>query len=274
MKLIIKKELTFSDNGIYIFETRVGHFFINKNLQDILTLDENLNIINSFKINQSIGIHIALCSEDGNKLLLYCPDDEELLTYCDIFNDKVFTINTNVFKASSLSPLCYWGDDKILLSSYDKHFYQLDYATQQLNEINQDFVSINYPIFLDFWQAVEQYGFGYQINSQQLSFIYNDETNKKIVFFDYKNNKKTVAQHQETGYHDIVFCNGYFIFVAEKLLTIVKGNDVYQYPMKHPLYIFLRVRCIIENGKLCVVALTGNNSNQVISKLTKYELTA
>lgn len=270
MKMIFKKERIIADD-VYILELTDNHFFINKNGHSVLILDRDINEINSIKINQSVGIYSTLYSDDTNKILLYCPDNE-LLVYCDIFNNKAIPININILKDSCISPVYQWDDNSILLSTYDKRFYCLDSTTHQLKEVSSSIVLEDCPDLYNFFQIVESHGFGYQINSQQKTFIYKDETHKKIIFYDYKQNIKTSVKDPETEYHDIVYLNGYFIFITEENLTIIKNKDIYHYPLPDQSYAFLRARFMIEENRIYIVTLTAKESDLTISKITKYEL--
>lgn len=271
MKITKKLESTFTDNIIYILESTHKNLLINKNGDSVSMLGKDINTIEYIKLKDSVYISSMLHNNEGNKVLLYCPDDT-LLIYGDMISKRTFSIKINELKERYLTPLYEWDTNNVLLSTHDKYFYQLDCTTEQLEEISTEKVIQNNPQFYSFWQIVQKHGFGYQINSQQKTFIYKDEDRKEIVYFDFINNIKTVTQDPQTKYHDIVYLNGFFIFVAEENLTIVKGNDIYHYSTEKPSYSFLRARLMIEGNKTFMITLTTNDSGSIINKITKYEL--
>lgn len=229
-------------------------------------MDNNFNVQKSIDLPQSIGIYSTFCGKGGNELLLYSPNDN-LLLYCDIVNAKNTLIDISKVFSSCLSPVYHWDDRIILLTTYDKRFYRFDLSTKQLDEVTTDFVRLNHQFFNNFYQKVAQSGFGYQINSLQQSFIYKDETNKEIIFFDFKHNKKTTIKDPESDYHDIVFYKGCCIFVSEDNLIITEASNSLHYPIQDPLYIYLRARFVMENDKLSIIVLISNKSDHKINKL-------
>lgn len=271
MKINKKLELTFTNSSTYILEPIADNFFINKGDQQILLLDKNINTAETIELNLPVSIYSSLYSDDGEKIVLYCPDDN-LLIYCDIINKKAISINIEDLETATLSSVYYYDKNKFLISAYDKGFYIFDCVTHKIEPAALDYVKENYTIFYNFWLTVKQHGFGYQINSQQQTFIYKEESSNQVIYFDYKNDKKTIVQDPETGYHDIIFHQGYFIFIAEEELTIIKNNDIYRYPIEDPLYAFLRARFTTEDGKLFIIVLSTNECKYTTSKIAKYEL--
>lgn len=273
MRLNPIAELSFTANDVYILENIAHQFFINENEQRILILNENLDVLHSIDLPQPIGIYSTLSKNDGKEAILYSPDDN-LLIYCDILNNKGISIDISQIQYEVISPLYHWDNHIVLLTTYDKHCYKLDLLTKQLDKITFEFISLNYPDFYAFWMAAENFDLKYQINSSHQSFIYVNKTSNEVVYFDFKHNKKTIVKDPESAYHDIVYCNGYFIFVSEKKLTIIHDNNNFEHPTQDPLYIFLRVRFIKENDKLSIVTLISNKSDNKINKIIKYELLA
>ena len=176
-----------------------------------------------------------------------------------------------VWIKSCISPIFFWKEDTVILSTYNGAFYELDIINKKTISLSSVFISKNYKDFYNFWLKAKQHNAITLANFENKSFIYREEG--LLVFADYKNNIKVEVEEIQNGYHDVIFHKGYFIFVAKKSLTIKNNKEIYTYPMIENLYIFARIAAIDDSEKLSFIALEcyqgGKEKND---RLVRYEL--
>ena len=288
MKIYKKTKFDFDDKSTFILRKMGNNFLINKSgnttknpLDQFLLIDKNLRIIAiSNESTQPMSLSQIFTCDDGNRFLAYCADTCVLL-YSDFSKNISFSINIiDISNIVYFTPVYLWLENSMLLIA-DDQIYELNILERKLEKIETSKVKELYNDFYIFQEECRDHKPIDQTDFVNQSYIYSEnylnfDGNYNAVFVDLKNNKiKKIEdiRNKYYDYHDIIFHKGYFIIVAEEMLTIIKDKKIYRYPMREKLYIFARVAGIDDSEKLSFIALEfyqGGKGKK--DRLVRYEL--
>lgn len=269
MKVLKQYEYHVINNDIYVLEYMHDHIIINDNYAGLLILDKNLKVTNTQTFHEYFSIYRIYTSCNKKQLLVYNADDTNFLIISldTQIIKKVLATDTDII----FSPTYYWDNQLILTASPNK-FYTLASNQSTIFECSLLCIQESYSKFYNFWEITKKHPVLYDINSCNRTFIFEDETRDEIVFFSQANNKKhTIKKPKEIAYHDIIFSNGIFAFVAEKELLIIKEHLSIRI-LPEDNYYFLRARFALEHDQIIIFVLSSNGKDCNISTITKYQI--
>ena len=270
MKLKKLREYEFNNNDIYILETFGNKIIINNNENGLIFLDSYFKLHDSANLDQSVYIYSVFKNFINNKILLYCPDEKTLIYY-QCANNKFSFIPLKNFN-QMLSKCYYWKNDICIIVNYDLQFYTVDFDKTLLKRIPQDSVQIYNQLFYNFCTEIKKYEYLYQINGIESNFIFCDQETNKVIYYDYLNSYKKVINKPAFDYHDLIYTDEIFVFIAETKIEVIFDNlNIKLYP-DTPDCIFLKACFVKENEKKFLVILSSYKGNNKHTKLISYSI--
>ena len=288
MKISKKIVLKLNNCATYTLNKIGKNFLINKNYgnttdnstEEFLLINKKLEIIARTNIYKGpLSIYQVFPCEDGNRFLVYCSDPD-LLFYGDFTKENVFAIDITDIKNSSFSHTYLWLENSILLL-IDDQIYEFNIHKRKLEKIETSKVKKLYGNFYTFQKECQGHMPILRADFINQNYIYlenylNFDGDYNAVFVDLKNNKiKKIEdiRNKYHSYHDIIFHKGYFIIVAEEMLTIIKDKKIYSYPIGDKSYKFARAAGIDDSEKLSFIVLECYQGREEKSyRLVRYEL--
>ena len=288
MKIRKKLELKFNGSSIYTLNKIGKNFLINKNYgnttdnssEEFLLINEKLEIIARTNIhNGHISIYQVFACEDGNRFLVYSCDPY-LLLYGDFLKGDLFTVDIENIKDKSFSHIYLWLENSILIL-IDEEIYEFNIFDKKLKKIEMGEIKKSYADFYIFQKECQKHMPIKYADFINKNYIYlenylNFDGNYNAVYVDHKNKKMKKIEdirNKYYDYHDIIFHKGYFILVAEEILTIIKDKKTYTYPMRDKSYIFAKASGIDNNEKLSFIVLERyQGCEEKSDRLVRYEL--
>ncbi len=119
-----EKSIKIENNDVYILDIVGNYILINNNYRGISIFNINLEKVKDIPIFEDLVIYSVYKDFIGEKILLYCPDNE-----CIIYVNLELS-DFNIIPLSNqdiiFSPIYYWNENLIILITYTNEFYILD----------------------------------------------------------------------------------------------------------------------------------------------------
>lgn len=255
----------FKNNDIYILETYNDTIIINYNYQGLLILDNVLCIQKKLIFLQEASIYHLYKQCNGNNLMLYLPDNHQII-FVDIKTSDHFALSLpEVFNKEILSSNYYWNDNILILITFDKNFYQFDFSSKTLHQISYGKAKKICLSFFTFFDISTQYDVT-KFYPDKESFIFR--SNDTIGFLNYQQNTQNIITKFNQKWHDVEYDNNIFIFIHEKKIELIsKKNRFLLIPCDN--FIFLRAKFVDNNH---FVILSSNASNPKENLLEMYKI--
>lgn len=265
MKICKSKELNFSTNDIYIFESLGVFFLINNNNNGLSILNAALEVLTTVSWKQEVYIYSVLKKKDQTELMLYCPD-ENYLIWVNLEGRTSFIVLTNI--QGIISPFYTWIDNSLFFSTYEEKFYELNVDTKRIIEVLEHDFAIKQSNLYSLRAKALRYNQIYQVDPYNLTFIGAHE--KNITFVDDKHNDLKTLEIHIPSYHDIIYANGFFCFIAEDHLIIAFSKDILSLASESDRCMFLRARFFIEKDTTNLFVLINDKSDNNKSMIVRY----
>lgn len=287
MKICKKKSLKLNDSSTYTLNKIGEYFLINKlagspgdnYAHQFVLIDKYLKIVaKPINYEGDISIYQTFPCDDRNRFLTYSADPYFLL-YGDFSKNLVFTIDISDLSDKYFLPIYKWTSNNIILITSKDNFYDLDILAKNIKPITENCLKASHRDLYDFWEKTHkkkpaQADFVNQNYMYTENYLKFDGSTQNIVQVDLKNNQVEKIIDPLDNHHDVIFHKGYFVIVAEKMLTVIKnGEEICAYPMEDRLYIFARICGIGDAEGLAFIALEFcQGGRKKKDRLVRYEL--
>lgn len=267
--LIKTKEFKQNDNDIYFIEILSDKIIINDNYNGILILDNNLELIKRLEIFDDITVYSSFINNIDGEILLFCPDNE-CMVYINVetYEYKVIYLK-NGLENLIFSNLYEWNMNQLVLSTYNGKFYKICIDEKIIQKIDYEEVERLYPKLYEFYQESTKQKVIKVFSDQCIAII--EEEKHNINAFNYKKQTKHALNNASSNFIDIEFKEGIFVLVDENIIEIIAANDK---QVMHPdeNYIFLKAKFVSKLDCICLVTLSGSNSNVGYSKIDMFPI--
>ena len=266
--MILKKThtLNLNNNDIYILETCLDKIIINDNYQGLLLLDNSLNILHAIPITKNLIIYTVYKNHNCQNIMLYCPDNKQIiLVDLQTLVNKIISL-PKTLDNQILSPNYYWHKDILILTTFDRIFYQLILQSNKLKQIPYKTIKSTWKHFFNFWNQCQDYTI-LTTYPHEASIIFQKDM-KTIGFFNYTKNTTELIDNFDKGWHDIEHQNDFFAFIYEKKIELFHNNNKTILKPQED-YAFLKMRFLNANT---IIVLSSAISNNLQCSIETYEI--
>jgi hypothetical protein len=264
------KTFSFDDNDIYVLEECSAKIIINSNYDGLFIIDWGKDSIQQLQIKDDLVIYYVYKSFDKECLLLYCPDDKQMIFIDREKKDHYIFSLSDIDEKVIFSPAYYWFGHSALIAAYNGQLYQFDFVSWQINKISYEAVEMEHPYFVNFVEKMQHYRI-VTIYSDSLSFIF-EKDEYEIGYYVSKNDTFVHMGHSFTNGWHAIESNGFvFVFVHENKLEIIDRLEQKIVIEAEMPYSFLKVRFVAEN---IIAVLKSNKSDQRESIIELYSISA
>ena len=247
--MIVRKDIK---SDVYFMEIIDNKIIINDDYEGLIILNAQLNIVKRIKLIKDMVIYSSYYKQ--NELLLFCPENTCLI-YLDLESFVYKKIDIEDSDDLIFTPLYFWNEDDLILSTYKGEFFRIDIENQHVCKLS-DYLGGFYLMYL-------------KLNKYKVIKLFSDigkvviETqNKEISILDYNN---------ESDFHDIEIKEENILLLGERRVDLINHNNVqYYYPDEG--YICLRGKFMIERRNKYIFILFGNNSDAGVVRIERIEI--
>ena len=257
-----EKSIKIENNDVYILDIVGNYILINNNYRGISIFNINLEKVKDIPIFEDLVIYSVYKDFIGEKILLYCPDNE-----CIIYVNLELS-DFNIIPLSNqdiiFSPIYYWNENLIILITYTNEFYILDIEKRVVKRIGKKEIAKSYPEFYGFWHESKGYSI-LKIYSQELKFVFNDTDHDRIGLLKFKQNNKFFIEKPNNIGHDVEYKDKKFMFIKENKIILLSEKKLITWDANKN-EIFLRARFLNTNTIIILSSMKDDFKNNTITK--------
>ena len=264
------KEKIIKGNDIYFFEVISNKIVINNNYKGIIILDNNLDELKQLNIFDHMMIYSCYINENDEELLLFC-EENKCLVYVNLreYDYKVIDLREE-FLAMGFSPVYLWDSNRLILSTYDGKFYDVDVKEDSNALISNSDVSGKYPLLYELWLQTTKHKI-VNIHPNNFQFIFKNDQGIYYLH-DLLNNNTCINDYLANMAHEITFEQDTFVFTSEQFISVVKQNVEVARIETNNAYMFLRTRFEKTTVSIRIVVLNGSKSDNCKNLITMYDI--
>lgn len=249
------------NNDVYFLACVNNKIVINNNYRGVLILDNELNVIDTIELIDDLVIYSYYIYQ--NSILLYCPENN-IVVLLNVATGKYVIISLLGFENEIFGEIYEWINDSIVLSTYKGNFVRIN-----LTNI------VPKPLYCNEcgMQVQKDYHF---LKKHTVHKVFADETkaivgNDELYLLDYRNHTVLSERIEQERYHDYELAGQYLVKISENKIGITDFKaEVDLKPKKG--YIYLRAKCLNENGKRYIITLASDIENIEKSIIEKYPI--
>lgn len=265
-----KKVLRVQNNDIYFLEKVADMIVSNANYKGILVYNNQLEKIAHINLLENLMIYQAYKNENEYQILLDCPDNK-CIAFVNLLTSEYRIISTGMYEKLIFSPLYYWEDARIYLSTYKGEFYCIDLDGESLSKVNLSDKIDKYRMLKTEFE--KQNCSIYKIYSIEKQILVNksEQDSEKYELWNYREKVVKVAECKlKSNYHDIEMSNNCIVKVGEEKVEILFGNTKMKlYPPCG--FTYRNGKIMFIQGKIYIFLLCNDESNLLNNLIERYE---
>lgn len=190
----------------------------NWDYRGICFLDKDFTTVDELFIKQDIIIDKIFCEFNGNKIGLYCPENEAFFIVDSLTREikKIGIPKDLELDEGCLSSLYYWKNSICIVRSHHNQYFSISVETNTIEKKSENYIASEYSNFYSFALKIQERGANVEvitIFSESNQFTYKNASTKEIGFVDCKNNIHIVAAYEDDDIHAIYFVQNKFIVI-------------------------------------------------------------
>ena len=258
------KNVELLNNDAYFMEIVNNMIVVNDNYKGLIIFDSELRLIEKIELIEELTIYASF--KNGNKILLFCPDNGCFI-YVNIELRVKKIIPLTEFDNYLFSTIYDWDQENLILSDYQGHFIKVDLNKGVLAKVDSnDMECQNIREDYDKLSGVKIYKV---CGLEKEAFIQFSDSNYSLV--DYKQNINILRNFEKEQYHDFEAINGYLAKIGENKVEILFNNNI-EVRYSSEYYDFLKGKFMLENGEVYLFLLSGNRLDPNHIKIEKLKL--
>ena len=256
------KHIKVVHNDVYFLVCVNNKIVINNSYRGVLILDNELNVIDTIEIIDDLVIYSYYIYQ--NNILLYCPENS-ICVLLNVETGKYIIISLLGFENEIFGEIYEWHDDNIVISTYKGNFVRINlkdmalgmlYGNEWGSQIQRDY------------NCLKKYTVHKVFANETKAIVGNDN----LYLMDYRSQTVLLEQIEQEQNHDYELAGKYVVKISENKIGItVHKEEIVLKPKKG--YIYLRAKCLNENGKKNIITLASDIETNENSIIEKYPIT-
>lgn len=269
------KEILQKTNDVYFIQIVCDKIVINHNYSGIIIFNNNLELEKEFYLFEDLIISSSYVN--NNEILLYCGEVLKLV-YINIsnFECKIINISKDIGELT-FSKVYEWINDKIILSSYNNQFFEVDLNKYTMKKISNCKTKKIYPEIYNFYKKYRLCSHAQHyieiFKEQKIIIIY--QKNKKILNFIKYNKNKYISNKLyidiNINFYNIIYEKGILAAIDENIIEIITKKNKEKLILEEK-FMYCGAKFFKKNNEMFIVVVITDKSCVDYSKLILYKI--